>query len=135
MKPLALYALVLIASLTSASALISVALVDSPEKMPDHLKIRTSPGSNDLINVWVTILEKEPEGKNIWASLETRIDGKLLSRANLDSHPQEEGFSVSFQLAEESFAESTVMISVRGAGRSDVGHSIQLSLFPPGDTK
>ena len=112
--------------------MVSVFAVDSLDKMPKHLKFRTSPASqHDLINVWVTVVEPDPEKANIWASLTTKADGKILSRASLVSHRKEEEFSLSFQMPREAFDESTIMIAVRGKDLSDVGYEVALKLFKP----
>ena len=113
-------------------AMVSVSTVDSPDKMPKHLKFRTSPASqHDLINVWVTVVESNPEDVGIWASLTTKVDGKILSRASLVSHQKGEGFSLSFQMPREWFDESTIMIAVRGKDLSDVGYRVALKMFKP----
>lgn len=120
------------ASSPSALAMVSIATVDSLDEMPKHLKFRTSPASqHDLINVWVTIVESNPEDAGIWASLTTKVGGKILSRASLVSHQKGAGFSLSFQMPRESFDESTIMIAVRGNDLSDVGYRVPLKLFKP----
>ena len=131
MKTISLILLCLAALVLPTSALVSVSIVDTPDKMPEHLKFRTSPGSNGLTNVWITIHEANPDDVGIWASLETQVDGKLHSRASLVSHRCEEGYSVSFQMKKAAFAESSIMVAVRGGGRSDVGYQVQLSMFEP----
>ena len=131
MKTVLSFLFVLLLGLTPALSMVSVARVDSLDEMPKHLKVRTSPGSNGLTNVWITISEKNPEKAGVWASLETRSEGKLHSRSSLLYHRKEEGFTVSFQMKKASFKESTVMIAVRGADLSDVGYEIALSLFEP----
>ncbi|MEM7014888.1 MAG: hypothetical protein AAF585_25795 [Verrucomicrobiota bacterium] len=130
-----LTALVFAILVLPAAALISVAEVVTMEEIPDHIEITTSPASQyDLINVWVKIKDDKPETAGVWASLRTSdTNGKILSRANLASHQQEHGFSVSFQMIPEAMETSSVMISVRGGGRPDVGYSIDLSLFAPKD--
>ncbi|MFT5469386.1 MAG: hypothetical protein ACI8UO_004507 [Verrucomicrobiales bacterium] len=122
-----------IALITPVLAMVSVASVESLDKMPDHLKFRTSPSENEgLINVWVTIIEPEPEHAGVWASLSTRSpDGKLLSNASVASHKKEDGFTLSFQVAPESFDTSSIMIAVRGKNLEDVGYEVSLALFKP----
>ncbi len=112
-------------------SMVSVARVHSPDEMPAHLKFRISPGSNGLTNVWITIVEENPEKAGVWASLETRSEGQFHSRASLVSHPSEEEFSVSFQMKKAAFAESTIMIAVRGRDLSDIGYEVKLSIFEP----
>lgn len=112
--------------------MVSVSAVDSLDKMPKHLKFRTSPASqHDLINVWVDVVEADPDTAKIWASLTTKADGKILSRASLVSHQKGEGFALSFQMPREAFDESTIMIAVRGKDLSDIGYEVALKLFKP----
>lgn len=118
---------------TPAQAMVSVMMVDSMDKMPDHLKFRTSPSKNEgLINVWVEIAEPNPNNTGVWASLSTRSpDGKLLSTASVHYYKKEGGFKLSFQVAPESFDTSSIMIAVRGPGLDDVGYEVSLALFKP----
>lgn len=81
------------------------------------------------VNVWITVVESNPDDANIWASLTTKVGGKILSRASLVSHRKGEGFSLSFQMPREAFDESTIMIAVRGKDLSDVGYEVALKLF------
>ncbi|NNE92417.1 MAG: hypothetical protein HKN23_12280 [Verrucomicrobiales bacterium] len=120
------------AAVSSALAMVSVASVKSLDEMPKHLKFRTSPATqHDLINVWITVVEPNPKDVGVWASLTTKVDGKIHSRASLVSHKKEDGFSLSFQMPRESFDESTIMIAVRGNDLRDVGHEVALKLFKP----